>query len=49
MPAQTEFVFNKQHNALHNLLSQFKLTYQDNIQVIFNKIKVDEVVDFNVT
>jgi hypothetical protein len=35
-----------QHLALPNLLSQFKLTYEDNIKVIFDKIKVDEVVDY---
>ena len=30
----------------HNLFSQFKLTYNDNIKVIVDKIKVDKVTDY---
>ena len=43
---QTQMSLTPKHSALHNLLSQFKLTYEDNIKVIFDKIKVDEAVDY---
>ena len=41
---QTQIACNK--HVLPNLLSQLKLAYEDNIKVIFDKIKPDEVVDY---
>lgn len=37
---------NTQQHTLHNVLAQFKLTYEDHIKLIFDKIKTDEVVDY---